>query len=230
MEARDGDESSRIGLVSVNVGVPRRIGDHAGRPVRSAIGKSPVAGVESLELTGLNLAGDRQADLRVHGGPDKALYVYPAATLRAWSAETGRDVPPGFIGENLTVEGVDETGVRIGDVWAWGEAEIQVCQPRSPCYKLAVQTGRPEIVRRFEQLGRCGWYMRVLTPGTVPVAGPLRLVRPDPLRISVRDAQRAARSAGLSRAEAEAVAAHPALAEAWRRSVRRRLDRDHEAA
>src|SRR4029077_19772517 len=128
-----GDAQQRlIELVSVNVGVPRRIGVHAGRAVRSAIGKTPVTSVDELELTVTQLEGDRQADLRVHGGPEKALFVYSAETLQAWSAEYGQTFPPGLVGENLTVGGADEDSVHIGDVWRWGAATVQVCQPRSP--------------------------------------------------------------------------------------------------
>lgn len=217
-----GEELETIRLVSVNVGRPRRIGVHAGRSVRSAIGKTPVSGVEELELTATQLEGDRQADLRVHGGPDKALFAYALETLQAWSADYGMPFTPGFIGENLTVAGVDEASVGIGDVWLWGTATVQVCQPRSPCYKLGVQTGRPDILRRFEALGRTGWYLRVLEPGRVSVRGPITVLRSDPARISVRDAHRA-RAGRLDRERTAAVAAHPALAAGWRQAVRSRL-------
>jgi len=222
-------ELERLELVSVNVGVPRRIGVHAGHAVRSAIGKMPVTGVDELELTTTQLEGDRQADLRVHGGPEKALFVYSAQTLQAWAAEYRRPFPPGFIGENLTVAGVDEESVHIGDTWRWGGATVQVCQPRSPCYKLGVQTGLPDILRRFEALGRTGWYLRVLEPGRVPVAGPITLVGPDPARLSVRMAHRA-RAGSLDRDQVLALAVHPALAQGWRSALRKRLETIDAAA
>jgi MOSC domain-containing protein YiiM len=167
----------RIDLVSVNVAVPQVIGTRRGQPVLSAIGKQPVA-VPDLTLDWLNLAGDRQADLRVHGGPDKAVYAYPAEHLPRWNNELGFDPPvgPGTFGENLTTTGWLEDEVHLGDIWSWGDALLQVTQPRSPCYKLALVTGRPELLRRFVATGRSGWYLRVLRPGIVPVAGPMTIV------------------------------------------------------
>jgi MOSC domain-containing protein YiiM len=219
----------RIELVSVNVGVPRPIGVHAGRVVISAIGKTPVTAVDELELTTSRLEGDRQADLRVHGDPDKALFAYGAQTLEAWAEEYGQPFPPGFIGENLTVAGVDEDSVHIGDTWRWGGATVQVCQPRAPCYKLGVQTGQPDILRRFEALGRTGWYLRVLVPGRVPVAGPITLVEPDPARLSVRMAH-LARAGSLDRDRLLALAAHPALGQGWRSALGKRLEAIDAAA
>lgn len=212
-----------IQLRSVNTGLPRYLGMHQGGAVSSAIHKRPVADV-FLQLDAENLDGDRQADRHVHGGPDKALYVYSEDNLRAWRAELGGGpFDPGDIGENLTVAGVDESSVCIGDVWRWGEALIEVAQPRSPCFKLALRTGRPEMTRLFEQSGRCGWYMRVLRTGLVPTAGPLLVERRDSDGLTVARAQRLARSSGGTRAELEAAAAHPALASGWRRSLQRRL-------
>jgi MOSC domain-containing protein YiiM len=179
----------RVGLVSVNVAEPRVIGTRHGRPVLSAIAKRPVA-VATLRLDTLNLEGDRQADLRVHGGPDKAIYAYPAEHLPHWNDEFGGDplrpsaqarpFGPGTFGENLTTTGWLEDMVRIGDVWSWGEALLQVTQPRAPCFKLAMVTGHPELVKRFVESGRTGWYLRVLRPGTVPVAGPILVVERQP--------------------------------------------------
>jgi MOSC domain-containing protein YiiM len=163
------------------VAVPSVIATRHGQPILSAIGKRPVA-TATLRLDTLNLEGDRQADLRVHGGPDKAVYAYPAEHLTRWNAEFGIDATqdghfgPGSFGENLTTSGWLEDQVRLGDVWSWGEAVLQVTQPRSPCYKLAIATARPELIRRFVETGRSGWYLRVLRPGVVPVAGPILVV------------------------------------------------------
>lgn len=177
-----------LSLVSVNVGQPRQIGVlRSGEPVLSGIGKEPVT-AESLFLDTLNLEGDRQADLTVHGGTDKAVYAYPAEHLPLWNAELGTTFGPGTFGENLTTRGWREDEVRIGDVWSWGEAVLQVSEPRSPCYKLATVTGRPALLKRVVQSGRTGWYFRVLQPGRVPVAGSLRLIGRHPAGISVLDA------------------------------------------
>jgi MOSC domain-containing protein YiiM len=190
-----------VGLVSVNVAEPSVIGTRRGRPVWSAIGKRPVAAA-ILRLDILNLEGDRQADLRVHGGPDKAVYAYPSEHLIPWNAEFGMEPPfgPGTFGESVTTAGWLEDEVRIGDVWAWGEARLQVTQPRSPCYKLAMVTGRPDLLKRLVESGRTGWYLRVLRPGRVPVTGPIRVVERHPAGVTVLHVHRAAFSSS-TRAE-----------------------------
>jgi MOSC domain-containing protein YiiM len=211
-------------LVSVNVARPRVIGTRrGGAPVLSGIAKRPVT-ADTLTLDGLNLAGDGQADLSVHGGPDKAVYAYPAEHLPRWNEELGVAFGPGTFGENLTTAGWLEDEVRIGDVWGWGDARLQVIQPRSPCYKLAMITGRPDLAKRFISLGRTGWYLRVLTPGTVPVAGPLHLVERHPASVSVLQAHRAMQPAA-SRAERETVAAVGALAADWRLPLLEQINR-----
>ncbi len=173
---------AEVGLVSVNVGVPRVIGkQRSGREILSGIVKTPVA-AETLFLNTLNLEGDRQADLSVHGGRDKAVYAYPAEHLPHWNNELGGEphFGVGTFGENLTTTGWLEDAVRLGDVWFWGDAVLQVTQPRSPCYKLATVTNRPELIKRFVASGRTGWYLRVLRPGIVPVAGPIQVVERQP--------------------------------------------------
>ena len=133
---------SRMACVrSVNVGRPRQIAVRRGRPLMSAIGKQPVAG--RLRIAGDSVEGDAQADLRVHGGPDKAVYAYAAEDAAWWEAALGRELGPGAFGENLTVEGIDVTGARIGERWRAGTAELEVCQPRLPCAKLASASAIP---------------------------------------------------------------------------------------
>lgn len=180
-----------VGLVSVNVAEPEVIGTRRGHPVLSAIGKRPVAAT-TLRLGHLNLEGDRQADLRVHGGPDKAVYAYSAEHLPRWTDELDAipEFTAGTFGENLTTTGWLEDAVHIGDVWQWGNALLQVTQPRGPCYKLAMATGRPEIIRRMLETGRTGWYLRVLRPGAVPVGGPIYVVERHPGAGTVLQAHR----------------------------------------
>ena len=209
-------------LVSVNVGVPAVIGtNRGGNPIRSGIVKRPVT-TTSLRLDALNLEGDRQADLTVHGGADKAVYAYPSGHLPRWNEELGVDFGIGTFGENLTTAGWAEDDVRIGDVWAWGDALLQVSQPRSPCYKLATVTGRPDLLKRFVRSGRTGWYLRVLRPGTVPVAGPIAVVERGPEGITVLAAHRAL-TAETGWAALEEIAGAPALAAAWREPLQQRL-------
>ena len=215
---------SSVRLISVNVGLPAVIGMHRGKPVMSGIKKQPVV-TRTLYLDTLNLAGDRQADLRVHGGPEKAVYAYPSEHLAAWSVEWEREPPfgPGSFGENLTVAGWFEDDVRIGDVWAWGEALLQVAQPRYPCYKLALATGRPSIAKSFIALGRTGWYFRVLRPGEVPAAGPIEVVERDPAGVTIMDAHRALVGDPTREATERVLAVEP-LAASWRGALERRLD------
>lgn len=161
----------------MNVAKPEIIGTYRGQPVSSGIAKQPVT-QETLALDWLNLAGDGQADLRAHGGTDKAVYAYPWEHVLRWNADFSPETPygPGMFGENLTTCGWLEDAVHIGDIWAWGDALLQVSQPRHPCYKLGMRTGRRDVVKRMEANGRSGWYLRVLRPGTVPVAGPITVV------------------------------------------------------
>jgi MOSC domain-containing protein YiiM len=215
---------SEVRLVSVNVGQPRVIGaTRWGKPIRSGIVKQPVTAA-SISLDTLNLDGDRQADLKVHGGRDKAVYAYPVEHLPLWNDELGTDFGPGTFGENLSTTGWLEDDVWIGDIWAWGEARLQVSQSRSPCYKLATITGRPDLLKRMVRTGRTGWYLRVLQPAIVPVAGPIQVIERDPAGISVLIAHRASVPGGLDRAEVEAVARVDALAADWRHWVLQQLE------
>jgi MOSC domain-containing protein YiiM len=150
-------------LLSVNVGRPQQVSVRRGRPVMSAIGKAPVAG--RVRVAGVNVEGDDQADRRVHGGPDKAVYAYAREDALWWAARLGREVPPGIFGENLTVEGVDVSGAVIGERWRIGTVELQVCQPRLPCFKLGLRFGDPQMVKLFAQAGRPGAYLRILAEG-----------------------------------------------------------------
>jgi len=159
---------------SVNVGRPRPIAVRGGRPLMSAIGKEPAAG--RLRVAGDSVEGDAQADLRVHGGPDKAVYAYAAEDAAWWEAALDRELAPGAFGENLTVEGIDVTGARIGERWRAGTAELEVSQPRMPCAKLGIRFGDPGMVRRFAEAGRPGAYLRVIAPGDVAAGDAVEVV------------------------------------------------------
>ena len=152
-------------LLSVQVGRPRVVSAPRGREVRTAIYKEPV--LFRVRVRRLNLDGDAQADLRVHGGPDKAVYAYDLSGYRHWKEALGLDLPYGQFGENLTVEGMPESEVRIGDVYRIGTAVLQVSQPRSPCFKLSLKMGRPDFARDFAASGHPGFYLRVLEEGDV---------------------------------------------------------------
>jgi MOSC domain-containing protein YiiM len=152
-------------LVCVNVGRPAPVGLHRGRTVESAIGKAPVAG--RVRVAGVNVEGDDQADRSVHGGPDKAIYAYAAEDTAWWEAQLGRELGPGVFGENLTVEGVDVSGAVIGERWRLGTVELEVCQPRFPCFKLGLRFGDPKMLKRFTQAERPGAYLRIVREGEI---------------------------------------------------------------
>src|SRR5215475_11619337 len=146
-------------VISVNVGLPRTV-QWKGKSVSTGIFKAPVSG--RVPLRSLNFDGDRQADLSVHGGPDKAVYVYPREHYDYWREELPEvEAPWGMFGENLTVEGMSEEAISIGDRFRVGSAEVIVTQPRMPCYKLALKFGRDDILKRFLESERTGFYLRV---------------------------------------------------------------------
>jgi MOSC domain-containing protein YiiM len=198
---------------AVFVGTPRVIGQVRGRLVRSGIAKLRVAAA-SLDLRETNLAGDRQADLSVHGGPDKAVYVYPTEHYAGWQAD-GFSLDVGGVGENVALAGPTEHEVRIGDVWRWGGALVQVSQPRAPCFKFALHTGRKDGGPRMIETGRCGWYLRVLEPGAVPTSGSMTLAARDEDAPTVAEAFRVM----FDDEDADLVArvlGTPALGDGWR--------------
>lgn len=215
-----------IELATVNTGVPTMLGTVRGANVWSGIRKRPVAADEVLWLSTVNLSGDGQADLSVHGGPDKAVYAYPSEHLAPWADDLGEALGPAAFGENLSTVGVLEGDVHIGDVWSWGDAVLQVSQPRWPCFKLALHRGRADVQGLMRRSGRTGWYLRVLEPGEVAVAGPIEVARVDPAAVTVEDAHLAMGDVHLDDPNAvRAVASHPALAEQWRRPLLDRLGR-----
>ena len=215
-----------IELATVNTGVPTLLATVRGANVWSGIRKHPVTTEAVVWLSELNLSGDGQADLSVHGGPDKAVYAYPSEHLDPWRDELGEALGPAPFGENLSTIGVLESDVRIGDVWSWEDAVLQVCQPRWPCFKLAIHRGRADVQASMRRSGRTGWYLRVLDPGEVPVAGPIEVVQVDPAGITVEDAHLSMGDVHLDDRDAtQAVADHPALAPQWREPLLDRLDR-----
>jgi MOSC domain-containing protein YiiM len=146
-----------VKLLSINVGLPREV-DWRGKVVRTSIFKAPVSG--RVRVTPLNVQGDRQSDLSVHGGADKAVYAYPSEHYAYWRNELpSMDFPWGAFGENLTTEGLLENKVHIGDRFRTGSAEFIVTQPRMPCFKLAIRFNRPDMVKRFLRSGRTGFYL-----------------------------------------------------------------------
>jgi MOSC domain-containing protein YiiM len=149
-------------LVSVNVGRPRIV-DTGSREISTAIWKQPVE--DRVRVRGVNLAGDEQADLSVHGGPDKAVYAYAFEETAEWEAVLGRELGAGAFGENLTTTGVDVSGAVVGERWRVGTTLLEVVQPRFPCFKLGIRMDDPGFVRRFAHGSRPGAYLRIVEEG-----------------------------------------------------------------
>src|SRR3954468_17347113 len=161
-------------IVSVNVGRPQPIAAGRGRPMMSASGKAPVSG--RVRVEGVSVAGDQQADLRVHGGPEKAVYAYAREDADWWQDVLGIDVADGMFGENLTVEGVDVSGALIGERWRLGSVELEVCQPRLPCSKLGLRFGDLSMVKRFGHASRPGAYLRIVTEGVLTAGDEIMII------------------------------------------------------
>jgi len=175
-------------LISVSVGLPREV-IWKGRTVTTGIFKEPVEG--RVMVRKLNLDGDRQADLSVHGGPDKAVYGYPAEHYDYWLHELpDMKLPWGMFGENLTTEGLLEEFVNIGDRFRIGSSVLMATQPRMPCYKLQVKFGRDDIVKRFLRSGRPGFYFSVLTEGEVSAGDEIELISRDEKNVTIADITR----------------------------------------
>jgi MOSC domain-containing protein YiiM len=172
-------------LISVNVGLPRDI-VWKGKSINTGIFKEPVEG--RVQVRTLNLDGDRQADLKVHGGKDKAVYCYAAEHYEYWREELpGVRLPWGAFGENLTVEGVSEFEVRIGDRLQIGTAELVVTQPRMPCYKLAAKFESEDIIKQFLDSRRTGFYVAVLREGELGAGDSVEVIGRDSNEVVVND-------------------------------------------
>jgi MOSC domain-containing protein YiiM len=172
-------------IISVNVGLPRTI-EVNGVSVETGIFKE--ATNEPLMLRRLNFEGDRQADLHNHGGEYKAVYGYAHEHYPKWQAELGRnDFRFGQFGENLTTEGLLEDEIFVGNVYRFGEALLQITQPRVPCFKLAIRMNDPQMTKRFMKAQRTGYYLRVLEEGMVGAGEKITLEREDPQRMTIHE-------------------------------------------
>jgi MOSC domain-containing protein YiiM len=175
-------------IVQINVGLPRLVMRN-GEPVSTGIFKEPVTG--RVRLRTLNLDGDRQADLSVHGGPSKAVYCYPAEHYEYWKQELPEmELPLGMFGENLTTAGLSETELNIGDKFRVGTAQVMITEPRMPCYKLGIRFGRADIIKRFMASERSGFYLAVLAEGEVGAGDEFALIEADARGVKVRDITR----------------------------------------
>lgn len=211
-------------VLSVNVGQIRDF-DYNGRPAKSAIWKSPVAG--RVAASGVNLAGDDQADRKAHGGRDKAIYAYAVEDYQWWESELGRALDYGEFGDNLTLQGMDVTGALVGERWQVGSTLVEVSEPRIPCWRFAVRMQDPQFPRRFTAASRPGTYLRILTEGEVGAGDEIRVhSRPDHdltigefFRIFSRDQDELGRLLSV-----------PEVSTSWKEWIEKRIEKKRRAA
>ncbi len=210
-------------LVSVNVGLPREV-TWRGKIVTTGIFKAPVAGPVALRRH--NLEGDRQADLSVHGGPTKAVYVYPTQHYEYWRRTLGEEeLTWGAFGENFTVERLDEEDVYIGDEFRVGGTRLVVTEPRMPCFKLGIRFGRADMVKRFLQSQRTGFYFGIVEEGIVQEGDHLKRVAEQPAGLRVADVTRLYTTERANEALLRKATSVEALPESWRGYFEHQLER-----
>ena len=213
-------------LVSLNIGLPREV-VWRGINVTTSIFKKPVEG--RVTLRKLNLDGDRQADLTVHGGEYKAIYCYPLAHYDYWKKELpGQQLPMGVFGENFTVDGALEDSVHLGDQFSVGTAEVVVTQPRLPCYKLGVRFQSDDMVKRFLVSRRTGFYFAVIREGEVGAGDEIKAIARDPNAVPVSEITQLYMAKTFGDAEVVSIRRAlqvAALPESWKGHLRERLER-----
>jgi len=220
-------ESVAIGrVISVNVGRPRTV-EWFGREVSTAIWKAPVDG--PVAVKGVNLVGDEQADHRVHGGYDKAIYCYAVEDYRWWSAELSRTpfgasvLAPGTFGENLTTEGIDLGAAMVGERWTVGSATLEVSEPRLPCFKLGIRMGDSAFVDLFDEAARFGTYVRIIEEGEIGAGD--EIVRTAQPAGGIRIRELAEAHHRPTRHALNRIAASGEVPESWRAMAQRALRR-----
>jgi len=217
-----------VRVISVNVGLPREV-TWRGKQVTTGIFKEPVTG--RVPIRRLNLDGDRQADLRVHGGLEKAVYAYPSEFYELWSRERPElELGPGSFGENLTTEGLVAPDVSIGDRFRVGTAELVVTQPRLPCFKLGIRLGRDEVVLEFLERGLLGFYLAVAREGDVAAGDAIVELDRDPRGVAVTEIARLYARDRDDTQGMRTLADLDVLPESWRDYFRRRVDLVRESS
>ncbi|HYL45937.1 MAG TPA: MOSC domain-containing protein [Candidatus Limnocylindrales bacterium] len=201
-------------VISLNVSLPQVV-HWKGRDVSTGIFKEPVQG--AVLLRRLDFDGDRQADLVAHGGRSKAAYLYPSEHYPYWKKELpGMELPWGMFGENLTTTGLDENDTHIGDQLRIGKAVVVVTQPRTPCYKLGIKFGRDDILKRFLESLRSGFYVSVREEGMVEAGDAIKRLEEDPERVSIAELNRLFAEGKFDRAVIERAVRVKALPDGWR--------------
>jgi MOSC domain-containing protein YiiM len=210
-----------VKVLSVSVGQPREVVVDD-RLVRTSIFKSPVTG--RVPIRNNNLAGDAQSDLSVHGGRAKAIYAYPHEHYAFWRQQLpGVELQPGHFGENLTIEGLLEEDVNLGDRLTIGSAELLVTQPRLPCFKLGIRFGREDMVKRFFDSRRTGFYLSVAVEGDLGAADAIEIVERHPAAVSIPELLRMYLKERVASDRLREAIAIPALSDSWRRDFQKQL-------
>jgi len=210
-------------LLSVNVARPAAVSTH-GQRVETSIFKKPVAG--PVVVRALNLDGDEQSDLRVHGGTFKAAYAYSAQNIEHWKSYLRRDdLGPGSFGENLTVEGLSDSEIAVGDELEIGTARFVVTQPRVPCFKLGIALGMPEFPKVFHWAGRNGFYLRVLKEGQVEAGDEIRITGAREPRMTITELVQLSNAKELTPQQLERILALDALTPSWKEDFREKAGR-----
>ncbi len=212
-----------MNVISVNVGLPQEV-EWEGKRITTGIFKVPVQGTVNVRT--LNLDGDGQADLSVHGGSTKAVYVYPSEHYEFWqTALPGTPLPWGMFGENFSTRGLTEEDVQIGDEFRIGTVLVRATEPRMPCYKLGIRFERADIVKRFLQSGRTGFYFSVLQEGRVQEGDSIERVTHSDQGVAVADVARLYTTDRENVELLRRVVAVDALGESWRGYFRRQLQK-----
>ena len=208
-------------LISVNVGLPREI-TVGGKTVRTSIWKNPVQG--RIHVSTLNLDGDQQSDLSVHGGIDKAVYLYPSEHYSYWRTQLSDiDLPWGAFGENFTSEGILEEQITIGDRIRVGSAEFMVTQPRVPCFKLGIRFNRRDMVKRFLESKRSGLYLSVIREGEVENGDPIEFIEKQETGVTITDIVNLYTIDSHNQELLRRATELPALPQSWKDYFRKRL-------
>jgi MOSC domain-containing protein YiiM len=209
-------------IETVSAGAPRLV-RWRDEEVRTSIFKTPVSGPVMVRRH--NLEGDRQSDLAVHGGVYKAVYAYAAEDYGWWRETLGHDLEPANFGENLTIRGLSEIAVNVGDVFRAGAAELEATEPRLPCYKLGIRFGDPGMVKAFAAARRWGVYFRVVREGPLSAGDSFERIHADPAAIPVSDVARVFVFDREDTVTIERLATHERLDPAWQETFVERLER-----
>lgn len=200
-------------ILSISISQLRQL-EFQGRKTKTGICKEPIP--NPVYVSKMGIEGDAQADLENHGGVDKAVYAYSVENYRYWEAELNRPLPHGQFGENLTVSGLTDEVVNIGDRFRFGTVEMEVTQPRVPCFKLGMRMEDNQFVGRFHHSGRVGFYLRVLSEGTLQAGDSIERISSDSSRLSIQEAMLALHKNPRQQEIIAQALAIPALSKAWR--------------